>query len=497
MKKVILHIGIVTSLTVSSWGANASDVFESAVNTTNEIKMDGLVYNESDQKLTGTTITNKNNTDTCKFEPDSTGEAPCTVSGSARTLITDVTFPANLATEVAIDYSLGGTLQVSEGNYSLLKSSDGTLSLDPGEYYIDVLDIGQHGDLQVTGTTGTVRLFIKSSMNIAGSDINCNPRADGNDPVTFAADNTPNRVFIYTAAAAADNDTSQACVSGYMYFVDDLWQVNYYVWGAVSADRFWLQTGGWIKDGTSYLSQTDFTPSDIVGNTLPGGWHLIGIPADMNGTVKFQDVFNEPEFGDEGNLTSGWFAFERKFNPSDNGSYYERVYASDAPNQSQGYWLWNANEVQWSVYDLDPVVWKIPYLTDDCQARNGCTDYNMTLPALGCSDTQNTGPLRYNYIGYPGSSEADWADFRIAVTDQNSNRNVYKPGDPEVETYMSTQIWKFNGTVSTQSNAYTSCDNSVIESCIVPPYTGFLVELNCSIADDNVSSIELIIPNGK
>lgn len=492
---------------VNTWAYTATEIWPSTVNVTTDINLKGVVYNERDVTLTGLTITSGSTT-SCQFIPaDPVKQANCSVSGSSRMVIdpNNIFAGKNLASlnpndpNLNINNADAATVQ-QPGNYYSLNITGSTITLAPGNYFFYEVTTDATSSIQAAGSTGTVKIYVQDKLIISSSHINTVIRANSNNDPNFGQNSstqTPDRFLIYTTATGNKLNASKAAIAGFLYVNGDSTNSNYFIWGAVSAQNYGLQNGGWILNGTDYLPFITPGPGLQNGKLLPAGWSLIGIPALMNGNQTFNDVFNEPEFGTNQGSPVGWWAYERTFSTIDNRASYSEVLGSDSPVQSQGYWLYNTHEVNWTVDGLKPVVWDIPKDTDQCTSSNGCKSYTLKMPSVGCSVTNSGGPYRYNYIGYPGITKADWADFRIAVTNSNGTRTISKPGDAAVATYMSTQIWKYNGTPDTTSNAYDTCDNTVIDSCLIEPYTGFLVELNCSLVDDGVQSIELIIPNGQ
>jgi len=491
---------------VNVWAVTAAEIWPSTVNVSTDINLKGIVYNENDVTLTGLTITSGSTT-SCQFIPaDPAKEIDCSVTGTPRIEIdqNDVFGGKNLAAldpndpSLNIDNSDAATVQ-QPGDYYSLDISGTTITLAPGNYYFYELLTDATSSIEAEGSTGTVKIFIQNKLIISSGHINTVIRTNAQSDPDFSLNGptqTPDRFLLYTTATGSNLNASKAAIAGFIYVDGTSDNSNYFVWGAVSAYDYGIQNNGWILSGIEY---TPFiTPGPGLENhkVLPAGWSLIGIPALMDGSQTFNDVFNEPEFGtNQGN--PGWWAYERIFSEGDNRATYSEVLGTDNPVQSQGYWLYNTHDVNWTVNGLKPVVWDILAGTDQCTSDYNCKSYTLTMPGAGCADVNSGGPYRYNYIGYPGITEADWADFRIAVTDSGASRTVHKPGDAPVATYMSTFIWQYNGTPDTTAGAYISCDNSVIDTCMIEPYTGFLVELNCSLVDDGVQSIELIIPNGQ
>lgn len=508
IKKTLLSILITLGLfNINIWAVTATEIWPSTVNVTTDINMKGIVYNENDVTLTGTSITHGSDT-TCQFIPaDVNLERDCLITNTSRLEINasdvfgtkdlaniDPSVPANV-----IDNNDVGTVQ-QPGDYFSLDISGSTITLAPGDYFFYEFLTDATSSIQAEGSTGTVKIYVQDKLIISSSHINTVIRTNSNDDPDFGLNSstqTPDRFQIYTTATGNKLNASKAAIVGFLYVDGDSTNSNYFIWGAVSAANFGLQNNGWILNGTDYTPFITSGPGIQNGKLLPAGWSLIGIPALMDGNQTFNDVFNEPEFGTNQGDPIGWWAYERTFSTTDNTASYSEVIGTDNPVQSQGYWLYNTNEVNWTVDGLRPVVWDIPTGTDQCTSANKCKSYTLTMPSVGCAVANSGGPYRYNYIGYPGITQADWADFRIAVTDSNGTRAVYKPGDAAVATYMSTQIWQYNGTPDTTSNAYGTCNNIDINSCLIEPYTGFLLELNCSLVDDGVQSIELIIPNGQ
>lgn len=509
MKKTLLAIMTILGLfNVNLWALTAPEIWPSTVNVTGDIDLKGVVYNETDVTLTGLTITSGSTT-SCQFLPaDPAKEIDCSVTGISRLtidpndifggknlLLLDDTNPAHYINNADV-----GIVQ-QPGDYFSLNITGSTIVMAPGEYYFYEFLTDSTSSIQADDSSGTVKIYVQDKLIISSSHINTVVRANSNNDPDFSlnsATQTPDRFLIYTTATGNKLNASKAAIAGFLYVDGDSTNSNYFIWGAVSAANYGLQNGGWILSGHDYLPFITPGPGLENGKLLPAGWSLIGIPALMDGNQTFDDVFDEPEFGtNQGD--PGWWAYERTFSTIDNRASYSEVLGSDNPpvQQGQGYWLYHTNDVNWTVNGLKPVVWDIDIGTDQCTSANKCKSYTLEMPSVGCSEPNSGGPYRYNYIGYPGLTQADWADFRIKIKDINSTNAVYKPGDAAIATYMSTQIWKYNGTPDTTSGAYTTCDNLILDNCMIEPYTGFLVELNCSLVDDGVQSIELIIPNGQ
>lgn len=508
IKKTLLSILTTLGLfNINVWALTATEIWPSTVNVTTDINLKGIVYNENDVTLTGLTITSGSTT-SCQFIPvDPAKEIDCSVTVSSRSTIDpnvifggknllalDDSNPAHYINNADV-----GTVQ-QPGEYFSLDIAGSTIAMAPGEYYFYELSTDSTSSIQADGSTGTVKIYVQNKLIISSSHINTVIRTNSNNDPDFGLNSstqTPDRFLIYTTATGNKLNASKASIAGFLYVDGDSTNSNYFIWGAVSAENYGLQNGGWILSGHDYLPFITPGPGVQNGKLLPAGWSLIGIPALMDGSQTFDNVFNEPEFGTNQGSPIGWWAYERTFSTTDNRASYSEVIGTDNPVQSQGYWLYNTNEVNWTINGLQPVVWDILTGTDQCTSANKCKSYTLKMPSVGCNIANSGGLYRYNYIGYPGITQADWADFRIAITDSNGTRTVSKPGDAAVAMHMSTQIWKYNGTPDTTSGAYGTCDNSVIDSCMIEPYTGFLVELNCSLVDDGVQSIELIIPNGQ
>ncbi|NOR56211.1 MAG: hypothetical protein GQ531_08375 [Sulfurovum sp.] len=510
-KKIAIYLISSLMMVTNAGAVEVRDIWPSTINVTTDIDLKGIVYNETDVTLIGLTITSGSDT-SCQFIPaDPAKEIDCSVTSSSRFTIdpNDIFGGKNLLAldpndaSLNIDNSDAATVQ-QPGDYFSLDITGVTITLAPGDYFFSEFRTDATSLVDAEGSAGTVKIYVQDVLIISSGHINTVIRANSNNDPDFSlngATQTPDRFLIYTTATGNNLNASKAAIAGFLYVDGDSTNSNYFIWGAISAENYGLQNNGWILSGHDYLPQVSGGPGIQNAKIIPAGWHLIGIPALMNGSQTFDDVFNEPEFlvGGQGD-GAGWYAYKKTYSMIDNSEFYERVSGTDNPTQSQGYWLWTANDVNWTMDGLSPVVWEIAEGIDQCVPSGGCTSYELTMPSVGCaaSGLDGTGPYRYNYVGYPGyDTAADWFDFRIAVTDSNSVRTIFKPGDAAVLTYMSTQIWQYNGTAETSSNTYNTCDNTFDNSCLIEPSTGFVVELNCSLVDDGVQSIELIIPNGQ
>jgi len=267
---------------------------------------------------------------------------------------------------------------------------------------------------------------------------------------------------------------------------DDRWQGNMdevKVWGRVLTDTevsniYNNESSGFNFDGSTRVCK------QCNGSSITGGtWDLIGIPADSRtSALTVNDVF-----GDDMNGTFGddWRIYKRTYSSIDNSSGYSSLALTDNLEFGQGYWLGSKLNSEWYV-DGTPAV-DYNSTNANCTSASGCVEINLTSVThdFAVDPNDGTGPYRYNMSGFTGIQKpVNWADCRFII-----DGTSYTPTDANVSGYANKQIWMYNGTGTTKSNSYDTCDDTML--CKLVPFKGFWIELHGSTKN---KTVKLLIP---
>jgi hypothetical protein len=244
------------------------------------------------------------------------------------------------------------------------------------------------------------------------------------------------------------------------------------------------------KAGNTYDGTPRVCPT-CDANATAGIWGLIGIPADFRTATNkdVADVFDEFPAVDY-NLPAnpnGWVVFKRNYSSIDNSSSYSVVpYTGTALEFGQGYWLATQATVSWSENTLPNVDYNSS--NPACTASK-CVEIDLTSVTkdFAIDGNDGSGKNRNNMLGFIGHTPVDWADCRFLI-----DGIVYTPSGAESAGYLDKQVWQYNpGTLGTNANGYTTCDDVTPGTCKLEPYKGFWVILHGITKN---KTVKLLIP---
>lgn len=491
-KKILLFAVLSVTMLTGLSAAHIRDIFASGINATGTVTFggDGHVEEEGDVTIVTPLISNSNGGNTCTFD-DPTRDTQCLPTNTRRVLANTIVFPDLTNAPIAENTTAGTTVIVPPGNYSLVNGKKGTIEFSAGVYYIDEFTMSLAGDLQVVGE-GTAIIYVRSTLNVSGSNINCDPTTD-----LPGVGNTSDKVVIYSADPISE--ASQACIAGYLYLTGTLKNANMQIYGALSANEITLTNGGLVRTNLADIPFADIGDLGETGESFPQGWRMIGIPANLtSGTVTVSSVFGDDGFGTYG---TNWAVYKRDYNTGTFATSYTQLTEASFLEQGRGYWLVNSTLTNWNVFGLTPVIWDTSDLHDattnpngSCMSGFGCYTHTLTSCELG-----DTSSYLYNLVGYLGGQTAAWQDFRVVVTDTSGTSTPMSPTEANIANIINNTIWTYdtNGSLDTvSSGAYLPCDDTgIVGSCDINSTQGFWVEVNCT--NSIGKTIDLIIPNGK
>ena len=515
LNKIFMLAITVSLLTTSAYAVKATDIFESGINTTigenlpgSDITGQGLIIGERDLTLVGGSLTNnpvqcENDgvTVDCLVSDTSRTEAPYALIDPMWPTFNDTIHPtieikgtSGTSTVNGVTTELTFPFTIEPGIYRKITTgkagnTPGQLIMNPGIYWIDEYVSSSGGEVIPGDTDGTVAFLVKSNIDFTSSLNNCKTDINGND-VPYS---TPNRYTFYTEDTTPG--FSSACISGYMYFRYGDFNLQSEIWGAISAPTIQIQSAGIIHVDLENVIFTDFEGFLETGPQQTAGWHIVSAPAEMNTTVSvtvadfFGNDFNESTYDTD------WRVYQRDYNDGDHSVYYTYLDLNDTLEKSRGYWIGTKKDANMTVLGLQPVVWQYDILGCTSSVK-GCYLYQLKSCTSG-----DTDPYLYNLVGYPGTTVADWADYRVVV---EGNSTIMTPSEAHDANIINKQIWYYvsDGNLSqVQSSEYGTCDDGGLlgdsnNSCNNRPdyFQGHWVEVNCTNSIDK--NISLIIPNG-
>ena len=237
------------------------------------------------------------------------------------------------------------------------------------------------------------------------------------------------------------------------------------------------------KSGLNYDGTTR-KPVECNTTIAANSWELVGIPIDLRSDPKsVKDTFQ----GMSGTYGDDWRVYRRDYSDSNNSSWY--TYLDDPNDDSaiefgKAYWLGNKQSEQ--TWDVNGTVVNYNYSGSDCPA-NQCVEIDLKSVThnFATDGDDGTGPYRYNMTGFIGNSSVQWADCRLII-----DGTAYTPSAAETAGYASKQIWQYNPGSGTNSNGYTTCDDS-LTTCMLEPFKGFWIELR---GPTKGKTVKLLIP---
>lgn len=431
---------------------------------------------------------NSSDTDNIKCIDDDGKTTDCQVIGAVRELApyTDIDGQWPTFTSAPDVTVLSGEIKtINPGVYNSIqvdvsKWDHGVLIMNPGVYWINEYSVSGQvlpGDANGTDPDGSITLFVKSKLNFIGSHNNCIV-ADGKikrGPYTH-----PNRYILYTEDTAPI--VEDTCMSGYIYFRNELNDAEIDLWGAISAETITLKKGtkSSVYVDLDHLIFTDFNGLLEVGPSMKAGWHMVKAPAevDVNNPVTVESFFGDDL--DSSTFRTDWRVYQRDYNGS--VSYYTELTELTTPlEKNRGYWLGTDKDVDLKVLGLNPVVWDRKI--NGCTSNKGCYRYALQSCTAG-----DTNPTLYNLVGSVGSTMSDWADYRVEV-----DGTVMTPSEAHTANIMSNQIWKYSPSAS--GTYVTADDSGLLGDSTIDYFDGFWVEMNCTSSIGK--TINLIVPNRK
>jgi len=267
--------------------------------------------------------------------------------------------------------------------------------------------------------------------------------------------------------------------------IDDRWmgQIDEVkIWHRILNDKEVERIYNNEKNGLNYDGSTRVCKSCNGDSVSANSWALIGIPADLRqGNFTVADVF-----GDDMNGTYGddWIIYERTYSDTDNSSGYRLLDENDTVRFGIGYWLGSRYDSEWYVDGLPSVDYNA---TNSACVNDPCVEIDLT-PVTHDFDVDGddgTGAYRYNLSGFIGLQKpVEWADCRFIIDGE-----AYTPSDANASGYASKQIWLYNGTGTTASDSYTTCDDTM--PCKLVPFKGFWIQLQ---GKTKGKTVKLLIP---
>jgi len=470
MKNKIKTLGLLALCTWSLQAASIGDIYKSGLQTTGDLDASGDVFliGESDGTIEAPSG------DGVIHCGETTSDPECTKAGQ-RIEGADAEWPdVDNAQDINGNYQ--EVIELQPGTYGKVSiGGEGELILHDGTYHMRELVFNWNADMNTSSVQHTLQLLVRDKTDLSNVSVNC--------------DSDDNPYPPYHLAFYSGGDVTVAdggCISGFVYLADGklTFNSNVEASGSFSANTMSLLDKSRITNRVDELPLVDFGPicqSNMCLIQEEGGkWHMIGIPADVNGkTVSevFGDDFDDNNF--TGSSSDTWRIYERLYSSTDNSSSYGMVATNEEVHMGQGYWLGNSNDIYWDLDGLSNVIWN----TTGCPVGDECLTIDLE-PASDNSTPPAGGPYRYFLTGYMGLKIAKWADFRFVI----DSGSPMTPSDAQTAGWVNRQIWKYNE----DDNTYSTCGDDDT-NCEVNPREAFWIELQAQTAGHTV---KLIIPNG-